>query len=148
MSLTYSPLVDLSAGIYTALNVGAVTGIATGGVGDEIGPNPTFPFLLFEVEEKYTGGLGTQPGTAGALYEVTITLHAFAQDGTAASAVKLTQTLINAAIGVLINALSLTGWSNWANFYDESMPAGDQLVAGIQVKELVAKLRAEVELQP
>jgi hypothetical protein len=54
---------------------------------------------------------------------------------------------MNAVIGALATAPTVTGYSSWAIFHDDTINLGDQLVAGVKVKELVARFRLFVELQ-
>ena len=50
-------------------------------------------------------------------------------------------------IELLADPPSVTGYSSWAIFHDETQNLGDQIVAGLKVKELVAMFRLYVELQ-
>ena len=142
MSPIYSALDAVSTGVYTALNIAAVTALATGGVGDDIAQNTGFPFVLFEVHEKPIGGFGTKPGVTGQLPEIDLLVHVFAQGESYVAA----QTLMNQVIAALTTAPAVSGYSSWAIFHDETLNLGDQLVAGLKVKELVARLRLYVEL--
>jgi hypothetical protein len=63
---SYSALAPVSAGVYAALNVVALTALAPGGVCDDVAQNTGFPFVLFEVSERPQPAFGTKPGIAGA----------------------------------------------------------------------------------
>lgn len=140
-----SALDAVSVAVRSALIASAdVTAAAPGGVSDDVPQNPTFPFLLYEVSERFDGSIGTKPGS-GAQYEIALTLHAYAQ-AAASGGMKLCELLISAAILALKDPISVIGFSNWAHFHDETIPVGDELVAGIKVKEVVGKMRLEVEL--
>ncbi len=145
---SYSALSLVSAGVYAALNVAAVAGLATGGVGDDIGQRVLTAdgsfgtFVLYEVHEAARGGFGTKPGT-GQLPQIDLLVHVFSQfDG-----MSVGQAAMNAVIGALKDAPTVSGYSSWAIFHDETINLGDQLVAGLKVKELVARFRLFVELQ-
>lgn len=140
---SYSALSPVSVGVYTALNVAAVTNLATGGVGDDIAQGTGYPFVLFEVHERPIGGFGTKPGTVGQLPVVDLLVHVFSQFQGLSEA----QGVMNQVIGALTTAPTVSGYSSWAIFHDETINLGDQTVAGVKVKELVARFRLYVELQ-
>jgi hypothetical protein len=86
----------------SALNVAAVTALATGGVGDDMGsgcrPRTARSRRSCSTwcREKAVGGFGTKPGRKQ-LPQVDVRLHAFAQyDGA-----KAAQAVIDAALGAL-----------------------------------------------
>lgn len=145
---SYSALSPVSAGVYAALNVAAVTALATGGVGDDIGQRVTAAdgsfatFVLYEVSEKPVMHMGSQAGRSGQLPELDLLVHVFTQFDGMSSA----QAVMNAVIGALVTPPTVSGYSSWAIFHDETIPLGDQLVAGLKVKELVARFRLFVEL--
>lgn len=145
---SYSALSPVSAGVYTALNVAAVTNLATGGVGDDLGQrvpatDGSFAtFVLFEVHETPIGGFGTKAGVTGQLPEIDLLVHVFAQfDG-----MSTVQAAMNQVIAALVSPPTVSGYASWAIFHDETLNLGDQLVAGLKVKELVARFRLYVEL--
>ncbi len=138
---SYSALSAVSVGVYAALNVSAVTTLATGGVGDDIAQGTGFPFVLFEVDETPKGGFGTRPGV-GQLPQVDLTVHVFSKYEGMSEA----QAVMNQVIGALATPPTVSGYSSWAIFHDETLNLGDQLIAGIKVKELVARFRLYVEL--
>lgn len=139
---SYSALSPASVGLYAALNVAAVTSLALGGVGDDIGQGTLFPFVLYEVHEKPVMHMGSQPGRSGQLPQVDVLVHVFSQYG----GLKEAQTVMDAVIGALVSPPAVTGYASWAIFHDETINIGDQLVAGVKVKELVARFRLFVEL--
>lgn len=138
---SYSALSPVSAGVYTVLNVAALTALAPGGVGDDIAQGTGYPFVLVEVHAKAAGGFGTKPGS-GQLSEVDLLVHVFSQfDGLSEA-----QTVMDKVIQLLTAAApAVTGYSSWAIFWDETVNLGDQIVAGLKVKELVARFRLFVE---
>lgn len=139
---SYSALSPVSAGVYTALNVAAVTTLATGGVGDDVGQGTGFPFVLFEVHERPKGGFGTKPGV-GQLPEIELIVHVYSQFAGMSEA----QGVMDQVLKILANPPTVSGYSSWAIFHDTTINLGDQLVAGIKVKELAATFRLYVELQ-
>ncbi len=144
---SYSALSPVSAGIYAALHVAAVLALATGGVGDDIGQGTGYPFVLFEVHEKALGGFGTKPGH-GQLPQIDLLLLVFSQYGGLSEA----QAVMDVAIGALFLAfdpvaptVTIAGYATCSLFHDETINLGDQIVAGIKVKELDARFRLFVE---
>jgi len=137
---SYSALSPVSDGIYTVLNVAALLALATGGVGDDIAQKTGYPFVLYEVHETAAGGFGTKPGT-GQLPEIDLIVHVFSQYAGLSEA----QSVMDKVLQLLATAPAVTGYSSWAIFHDETINLGDQIVAGLKVKELVARFRLFVE---
>lgn len=138
MALSLGPV---STGIYGALNVPAVTSLATGGVFDDLPEQPTFPCVLYVVSEKQQyGGLGTKPGH-GNLPEVAVRVHVFTQGISFQAA----QAVMDQVILALADPPTVSGFGSWAIFHDQTMPLTDQLIAGQKVQELVSDFRLYVE---
>jgi len=148
VSPSYSALSPVSAAIYTALNVAALTDLLVapdgrnGGVSDVIPQGTPYPMVLFEVSDAaQVGGFGTKPGS-GQLPEMDVRVHVFSQ-----------QTNLSEAQGILAKAIELltdpppavTGYSSWAIFHDSTIDLGDQVIANITVHEIVATFRLYVE---
>jgi hypothetical protein len=99
---SYSALSPVSAGVYAALNVAAVTALATGGVGDDLGQRvPLHGRVVRDVRalrgarEAAIGGFGTKPGVSGQLPQIDLLVHVFSQfDGMSAA-----QAVMNQVIG-------------------------------------------------
>jgi hypothetical protein len=140
---SYSALAPVSAAVFAALNVAALTAIAPGGVTDDVPQGAAFPVVLYEVSERPHGGFGTKPGVVGQLPEVELTVHVYSQYGGMVEA----QTVMAKVIELLASPPAVTGYASWAIFHDETIPVGDELLAGVKVKELVAKFRLYVEAQ-
>jgi hypothetical protein len=138
---SYSALSPVSAGVYTVLNVGALTTLAPGGVGDDVAQGTGFPFVLFEVHEKALGGFGTKPGL-GTLPEIDLRVHVFSTFQGWSEA----QAVMGKVIELLRDPPAVTGYASWAIFHDDTIPLADQEIAGVKVKELVAIFRLYVEL--
>ncbi len=138
---SYSALSPVSVGVFTALNVSAVTTLATGGVGDDIAQGTGYPFVLYEVHETAAGGFGTKPGLRQ-LPQIDLIVHVFSQYEGSSEA----QAVMNAVIGALATPPTVSGYGSWAIFHDETINLGDQIVSGLKVKELVARFRLFVEL--
>lgn len=138
---SYSALSPVSAAIYTALNVAALTDLAPGGVSDVIPQNTAYPMVLFEVSEaQQMGGFGSKPGRKQ-LPEMDVRVHVFSQAQNLSEA----QGILDVAIGLLADAPSVSGYSSWAIFHDSTVDLGDQVVANITVHEIVALFRLYVE---
>lgn len=138
---SYSALSPVSVGLFTVLNVAALTALAPGGVGDDIAQSTGYPFVLFEVHEKALGGFGTKPGLK-TLPEIDLRVHVFsAYQGWSEA-----QGVMGKVIELLATPPTVTGYSSWAIFHDATITLADQEVAGVKVKELVALFRLYVEL--
>lgn len=139
--MSYSALSPVSAGVLSALNVASVTSLATGGVNDDLPQRTAFPCVLFEVHETALGGFGTKPGTKQ-LPQIDLMVHVFSQFQGMSEA----QAVMDAVIGALATPPTVSGYSSWAIFHDDTINVGDAIVAGIKVKEIVARFRLFVEL--
>ena len=144
---SYSALSPVSAGVYTVLNVAALTALAPGGIGDDMGQrvlasDGSFAtFVLYEVRETRQGGFGTKPGL-GTLPEIDLRVHVFSTFQGFSEA----QAVMGKVIELLRDPPAVTGYASWAIFHDETIPLADEIVAGVNVKELVALFRLYVEL--
>jgi uncharacterized protein DUF3168 len=138
---SYSALSPVSAAVYTVLNVAALTALAPGGVGDDIAQATGYPFVLVEVHEKALGGFGTKPGL-GTLPEIDLRVHVFSTFQGFSEA----QRVMGKVLELLKDPPTVVGYSSWAIFHDETIALGDESVAGVKVKELVARCRLYVEL--
>jgi hypothetical protein len=138
---SYSALSPVSAGVFTALNVAALTALAPGGVCDDVAQSTGYPFVLFAVNEKALGGFGTKPGL-GTLPEIDLRVHVFSTFQGWSDA----QAVMGKAIELLKDPPTVTGYGSWAIFHDQTIALADQEIAGVKVKELVALFRVYVEL--
>jgi hypothetical protein len=134
-SLALSPVSDA---IYAALNVPAVTALATAGVHSDAPQPAAFPFLLFEVFEEETRGFGM-----GGLPLVTLRVHAFSQFEGSTEA----QAILAAAILLLKDQkLTVAGYTHCGlAFYDRTSPVFDSEINGQKCKEIVSEFRIYVE---
>ena len=138
---TFTPLSPISVAFYTALNVAGLTALAPGGVHDDVPQNTTYPYVLFEVsEDQQLGGFGTLQGTK-ALPEIGWRVHIFTQG----EGYKTAQAIAAKVLQLLATPPAVTGYGSWAIFHDTTIPLGDELVAGVRVKELVVTGRLYVE---
>lgn len=136
--MSFLALSPVSAAVYAALNVAALTALAPGGVHDDVPQAPTFPFVAFDVQERENRGLGR-----GSLLEVQWRVRAYA----ATAGMKDAQAIIAKVIELLKDqTLSVSGYAQCGNvFYDETVPGGDELINGIKCHSLVAAGRIYVE---
>lgn len=139
--MSYSALAPVSAALYGALNVAALTALAPGGVCDDVAQSTAFPFVLYEVSEAPQAALGVQPGIAGAVSQIDLTVHVFSQYQGLLEA----QGVLAKVVELLEQPVAVTGFSSWAIFYDGAIPIGDELVTGVKCKELVGTFRIEIE---
>ncbi len=138
----YTPLSALSTGLYTVLNVSTLTSVATGGVGDDIAQRTAFPFVLFEVSEDDESAFGSRPGSGrGSMVRVRLRCYIYSQY----QGMKECQSILAALKQLLATPPSATGFHVWAVIYQGAVPIGDELVAGIKVKELTADWLLDVE---
>lgn len=138
---SYSALSPVSAGVYAALNVAALTVLAPGGVCDDVAQRTGYPFVLFEVQEDRQGGFGTKPGL-GTLPQIDLRVHVFSVFQGFSEA----QGVMGKVIELLKDPPTVTGYGSWAIFHDDTIPLGDEVIAGVKVKELVGLFRLYVEL--
>lgn len=135
--MSHLSLSPVAAGVYTVLNVAAVTDLAVGGVHDDVPQDPTFPFVWYEVQEEEARGFGT-----GGLPEVDLRVHAFSQY----AGMKEAQDIIRECVELLRDgSVTVAGYSHWATFYDRTIPLANEVLNGVKVKELVAQFRMFVE---
>ena len=140
---SFSALAPVSAAIYMALNVAALTTLAPGGVFDVLPLGTTYPCVLFEVsEQKQFGGFGTQPGR-GHLPEIDLRVHVFSQQPKLSDA----QAIVAVVLQLLATPPAVTLYGSWAIFHDQTLDLGDQVVANVTVHEIVATFRLYVEQQ-
>jgi len=136
--MAYLSLSPVSVGIFTALNVAALTALATGGVHEDVPQGASYPLVWYEVRERDMRGFGT-----GGFPEVEIRVHALSQYRGLSEA----QAIVQKAIELLRDQpLGVDGYTQAGLvFYDETVNLGDQLLNGVKVKEIVAMFRTYVE---
>lgn len=142
---SYSAISPVSAAIYTALNVAALTDLAPGGVGDVIPQGNVRPYVYFEVSNPtQLGGFGTYPGH-GDVPELEVRVHAISDQPNVSEC----QALLAIAIGLLFETvLSVSGYrvcSNKPMSDIQILNLGDQVIANVVVHEEVAIIRLIVE---
>lgn len=137
--MTYLALSPVSDAVYAALNVDALTTLATGGLSDDIAQAKKFPYVFFVVSESERRGLGT-----GGLPLIDLRVHVY---GTPEQGLKALQAIVQKVIELLKDqALSLTGYRQCGKvFYDQTLTFGDELVNNQKVHEIVASFRIFVE---
>jgi len=144
--VTYLALSPVSAAIYAALNVAGLTALATGGIYDDVPQGTSFPQVVFTVSEnQQLGGFGTYPGTSGRLPEIALRVYVFTKSDELNRGMKPAQVVMSKVIELLRTPPAVSGFSSWAIFWDDVNPVGDELVAGVKVKELTANARLYVE---
>ena len=137
--MAYLALSPVSVGIYTALNVAALTTLAPGGIVDDVAQGTSFPFVWYEVREsRDVRGFGT-----GGLPEIELRVHTFSQY----EGMKEAQAINQKVIELLRDqAITVTGYDQAGLcFYDETVPLPDEELNGVKVKELVSFFRIYVE---
>jgi len=133
----YSTLDPVSAAVYGALNVAALTALAPGGVGDVIEQNTGFPYVLYEVSEANLGGMGSKPGVGRRTLEVSVRVHVFSSYVGFIEAQQIMATVIQ----LLADPPAVTGYGRAAIFHDDTVPLSAQIIAGVPVNELVGLFR-------
>jgi hypothetical protein len=136
---SYSALSPVSAAIYSALNVAALLALAPGGVGDDVAQGTGFPFVLFDVSETPIGQMGGKPGT-GRTLAIDLRLHVFTQY----VGMNKAQAIAAKCIQLLASPPAVSGFDSWAIFHDDTVPVGRELIAGVEVNELVVNMRLYV----
>lgn len=137
MSLSLAPV---SAAVYSALHVAALTTLAPGGVHDDVPQSASFPWVLYEVQERDVRGFG-----GGALPEVDLRVRVFSTYPGKNEA----QRIIAKAIELLKDqTLTVTGFDHCGRvIYDSTVLVGDEEINGVVCHELAANFRIYVEAQ-
>lgn len=136
-------LAPTSRAVFARLNVAALLAVAPGGVSEEVPRGTTPPNVMFEVQDvRQLGGFGTKPGN-GAISELEIRVHAYS---TYEGFKELHPVMAKVVELLTPGALAVTGYRviEGPN-YDDTVPFGDQVVAGVRVNELVARFTVFVE---
>ena len=134
-SLALSPV---AVGVYTLLNVASLTSLATGGIYETVPPRVTFPFVLFEAEERDVRGFGTS-----GLPEVSLRVHVY----DVSESLGAGRAVLAKAIELLKDkALTVSGYTMCGHiFYDQTVTLPNEMINGIACHEWVAQFRAYVE---
>jgi len=137
VSPSYSSLDAVSSAVYSTLNVASLLALAPGGVGDAIEQTTGFPCVLYVAQEKSVGGLGTRPGT-GRTMQVDLRVHVFSNYQGLYEA----QQVMSKVVELLTTTLSVAGYTAVPYpFHDDTIPLGNEVVAGVVVRELVSNWR-------
>jgi hypothetical protein len=135
--MTYCALSPVSAAVYAALNVAALTALVPGGIYDDVPQATTFPFLWYEVQERQLGVLGTR-----AIPEIGLRVHVFSTYEGMSEA----QAIMVKVVELLRNTTpAVTGYSNAVIFHDETVPLAMEELNGVKVRELVGMFRVCVQ---
>lgn len=136
--MAYLALSPVAAAVYTKLNVAALTVLATGGIHDDLPQAPTYPCILFDLQERDLRGFG-----GGGLPEVALRVHTFST----AEGLKSARAINQKVIELLRDAaLTVTGYAQCGRvFYDETIQLLAQDIGGIKVHELVSQFRIYVQ---
>lgn len=133
-----SSLGPVSAGVFAALNVPALTSLVTGGISDSLDQSGAFPRIGFEVEERETRGLGSV-----GFPEVTLSVHIFSQH----EGGKETNAIASAVMALLRDQrITIAGYTQaGAIFWDETISLGEQEIASKRCRETVMRFRIYAE---
>jgi hypothetical protein len=141
------PLTAVGDAVYALFQDAALTALTPGGVHTDVPPDPSYPFLWFELRHDGNhGGLGTRPGR-GSVPEVLVRLHVFQSEyGTMRDA----QGVMARAIELLFEGppLVVDGYTVCSGIplpEIETIPLPDEELNGIKVLELVTNTTLIVE---
>jgi len=129
----------VTAAVYTALNVAAVTSLlGTAGISDDPAQGTTFPFVWIEVLGRNLGGLGTTE-----LREIELRTHTF----TNTQGMRTAQVIDGTVQDLLTDVkLTVSGYTHCASvFYDDTLPVPIAELNGTKVQELISTYRIVVE---
>jgi len=130
-------LSPVAAAVYTALNVSAMTNLATGGVWDDVPEGTAFPYVWVRVSERTNDYMG---GHAG--FEVDVRVHVFSQFRGAAEA----QSIISKARQLLRHTLpAVSGFTALLLEHEGTSELADEMIQEKRTKHLIARFRLEVE---
>lgn len=144
--MTASALSPVSAAVFVALNVAALTDLLPGGVNDVVPQGAARPYLYFEVTNPtQRGGFGTYPGHRD-MPELEVRIHSISDQMNVSEG----QAIVAEALALIYapGALSVAGYTVCASqpLTDlQILNLGDQVIANVVVHEEVAILRLVVE---
>jgi hypothetical protein len=139
-TLSLSPV---STGVFTALNVPALTALATGGISDvDVPALSGFPRVWFTVGEENARGLGR-----GGLRRINLRVYGADESSGTTEGVKRLQLLMAAVVSLLEDAtLTLVGYQQAGEIvYVDTVEPYDELIAGVRCLESVAHFYFWVE---
>ena len=136
--MAYRLLDVLSAAIFTALDVPALTALATGGISDDPAQATAFPYVVYELGKRNLGGLGTSE-----LAEADLRVRAF----TKGPGLKSVQAIDATVQELLTNqALTMTGYTQAGRvFYDDTILVPVSEINGEKVHEVISTFRIVAE---
>lgn len=137
-----SPLSAIATALYAALTVDDLLALAPGGVHDDVPQAPTFPFVLFDLQATFTGGLGTTWSRGNGCWELPLRIHIYSQYEGWQEA----QGILAAIVTLIDDGLSAGDYTVSATFNDDAVQLPDQLIAGVKCKELVLNGRIYTEV--
>jgi hypothetical protein len=144
------PLTAVGDAVYALFQDAQLTALVPGGVQTDVPPDPSYPFLWFEVlHQTNYGGLGTKPGR-GSMPGVTLRLHVFQSDYglmrdaqvVMARAIQLLYPTDN-SVPLTLEGYTLAGGQPLSEI--ETIPLPFEELNGIKVSELVANIDLIVE---
>ena len=137
--MAYLSLSPVSAGIYTLLNVAALTALAPGGISDDTAQQTAFPFVWYEVGESADlRGFGT-----GGLPEIDLRVHTFSSYEGMIEAQRVSQKVIEL---LKDQKVTVDGYTHCGHvFYDRTVALPDEVLNGVKCHELVSFFRFYVE---
>lgn len=136
-----SALGPVSVAVYAALSVAGVTALVGTRIYDDVPQGVSFPFVLYEVQETFSGGLGTKPGDTRGMWDIDLRVHVFSTY----AGFKEAQAILAACVTALVSPVAVTGLTMHAIFHDAAVPLGDEIINGVKCKELVQLGRIYVE---
>lgn len=136
------PLSAVSAGLYAALNVNALTSLASGPYDSIVPQGASFPYVWFDVAAENARGLGR-----GGLRQVNVRVHAAGTGTATAGAAKQVQGIQSVIVELLEDAaLALDGYAAAGEvFYGETTEPFDSVIAGVPCVEVVSNFYLWVE---
>lgn len=137
--MAYLALSPVSAAVYAKLNVAGMTALVGTRIYDGVPQNPSFPFVLYEVQEQDDRGMGSGYG----LPQVEILVHTFSQYVGYYEA----QTIAQKAVELLRDvSLTVTGYSHAGKvFYNRTETIPDSELNGIACREVVSRFYTWVQ---
>jgi hypothetical protein len=137
--VSYSALAPVSAALYGALNVAALTALAPGGVCDDVAQSTGVSVRAVRGDRDAAAGVRHAARDRRRLARsIDLRVHVFSQY----QGLQEAQGILAKVVELLEQPVAVTGFSSWAIFYDGAIPVGDELVAGVKCKELVGTFPA------
>ena len=137
MTDTAQPIAALLDGVFAAVNVPSATALATGGIYNDLPPNPTYPCVRLWARGKPVG-----PIAGSSVWEADVEIWIYSLYSGDVEALALAE-----VIGGLLHYQTLTtpGWNTVLVAWEDLFSAADEDLEGQPLKAWVLSFRVHLE---